>query len=314
MREGARRAPAVGTRALAALAAALVLGTCPAGAPTRHADAAGIGDGDSIAGAPTRGEAGSGFSGTAAGWLRLPDPARSRYAGHIREASRRYGVSAALVEAVIRVESAFNPFAVSQKGARGLMQLMPGTAQALGVQDSFDPRENIEGGVRHLRNLIDRYPGDLPRVLAAYNAGAGAVDFYRGIPPFSETRQYIEKVMQNPGVTTRVAIATAAAGDAPGASGTAPADVGSTPAAESSSALSRRLVVGPGQPLPALPLIEQARKAGRTAPRDAATDVSVRAGDGEPLAGSGSITDALARMRDRGLLRASAKRSPARAR
>jgi len=105
------------------------------------------------------------------------------------------------VEAVIRVESGFKPGAVSPKGAQGLMQLMPATAAMLGVRNAFDPRENVEGGVRHLRYLIDRYAGNLPLVLAAYNAGEGAVAQYGGIPPYPETQQYVRKVMaQNGGI------------------------------------------------------------------------------------------------------------------
>jgi hypothetical protein len=142
----------------------------------------------------------SGFTGTASGWLRVPDGPHGRYAREIQEIAARYGVSPGLVEAVIRVESAFNPWAVSRKGAQGLMQLMPRTAWALGVQDSFNPRQNIEGGVRHLRYLLDRYPGNLTLALAAYNAGEGAVDYYRGIPPYAETQQYVQKVLQHAGL------------------------------------------------------------------------------------------------------------------
>ena len=93
----------------------------------------------------------------------------------ITAAAERYGVPHGLVAAVIRAESGFNPRAVSRKGAQGLMQLMPTTAASLGVRNSFDPRQNIEGGVRHLRSLIDRFPNNLPFALAAYNAGEKAV-------------------------------------------------------------------------------------------------------------------------------------------
>jgi hypothetical protein len=134
-------------------------------------------------------------SGTDRGWLRLPVPDLAPYAQEVREAAERHGVPEALIAAVIRVESGFNAQAVSRKGARGLMQLMPGTASMLGVRDSFDPRQNIDGGVRHLRGLIDRFGNDLKLALAAYNAGEQAVANYRGIPPYAETRDYVAKVL-----------------------------------------------------------------------------------------------------------------------
>lgn len=134
-------------------------------------------------------------SGTAAGWLRLPRADTAQYGREIKDASARYGVPERLVHAVIRVESAFNPRAVSVKGAQGLMQLMPETALMLGVRNSFDPQQNIDGGVRHLRGLIDRFGNDLPLALAAYNAGEKAVINYRGIPPFPETRDYVTRVL-----------------------------------------------------------------------------------------------------------------------
>jgi len=135
-------------------------------------------------------------SGTAAGYLRLARTDTARYGSEIKDASARYGVPEKLVHAVIRVESAFNPHAVSVKGAQGLMQLMPETASMLGVRNSFDPQQNIDGGVRHLRGLIDRFGNDLPLALAAYNAGEKAVMNYRGIPPFPETRDYVTRVLQ----------------------------------------------------------------------------------------------------------------------
>ncbi len=119
-----------------------------------------------------------------------------RYGGEIRNAAARYGIPEQLITAVIRAESGFNPRAVSRKGARGLMQLMPETASVLGVRDSFDPRENIDGGVRHLRGLLERFANDLTLALAAYNAGEQAVVAYRGIPPFPETRQYVSRVLE----------------------------------------------------------------------------------------------------------------------
>jgi soluble lytic murein transglycosylase len=146
-------------------------------------------------------------SGTAAGFLRLPQGETGPYVQEIRDASARYGVPIKLVSAVIRAESGFNPRAVSRKGAQGLMQLMPGTASMLGVRNSFDPRQNIEGGVRHLRSLIDRFPESLPLALAAYNAGERAVVQHRGIPPYPETQEYVTKVMHFYGVPVEGAAA-----------------------------------------------------------------------------------------------------------
>ena len=153
-----------------------------------------------------------GLSGTASGWLAVPESKRgSRWGQDIQEISGRYGVDPALVHAVIGAESAFNPWAVSRKGAQGLMQLMPRTASALGVRDSFNPRDNIEGGVRHLRYLLDRYPGNVSFALAAYNAGEGAVDQYGGIPPYPETQQYVQKILQRGGGGGSLSSASAAA-------------------------------------------------------------------------------------------------------
>jgi hypothetical protein len=135
-------------------------------------------------------------SGSGTGWLRIPGAALAPYSREIADASIRYGLPERLIAAVIRVESGFNPRAVSRKGARGLMQLMPETASILGVRDSFDPRENIHGGVRHLRGLVDRFPTDLRLALAAYNAGEQAVLTFRGIPPYPETRDYVTRVLQ----------------------------------------------------------------------------------------------------------------------
>ncbi len=135
------------------------------------------------------------MSGTSAGWLHLAGVEASRYAAEIGESATRYGVPRRLVEAVIRAESAFNAWAVSRTGARGLMQLMPTTASMLGVRDAFNPRENIDGGVRHLRGLMDRYANNLRLALAAYNAGEQAVSGYRGVPPYPETQRYVEKIL-----------------------------------------------------------------------------------------------------------------------
>ena len=114
---------------------------------------------------------------------------------HVKEAAGRYAVSEHLVAAVIEVESQFNPHAVSHRGAQGLMQLMPATSASLGVRDAFDPRANIDGGVRHLRWLMDRFGDDLPTALAAYNAGERAVALNRGAARSRETRDYVKRVL-----------------------------------------------------------------------------------------------------------------------
>lgn len=119
----------------------------------------------------------------------------SKYDHLIAKASQKYNVEPALIKAVIKAESNFNHRAVSPKGARGLMQLMPSTASSLQVHDSFHPEKNIEGGVRYLRYLIQYFNGNLPLVLAAYNAGENAVIRYGGIPPYRETQTYVQRVL-----------------------------------------------------------------------------------------------------------------------
>lgn len=109
-----------------------------------------------------------------------------------------------LVEAVIRVESAFDARAVSVKGAMGLMQLMPGTASDLGVENAFDVEENLRGGTAYLRSLLDRFSGDLTLALAGYNAGPGAVEKYRGVPPYRETTDYVRRVLAAYGAAPNV--------------------------------------------------------------------------------------------------------------
>lgn len=118
----------------------------------------------------------------------------SEFDAIIDDHARAHGLSPVLVRAVIEAESAFNPRAVSRVGAMGLMQLMPGTAKDLGVADPFDPADNIRGGTKYLRTLLDRFGGDVRLALAAYNAGPGAVERYDNVPPYRETRDYVAKI------------------------------------------------------------------------------------------------------------------------
>ena len=112
----------------------------------------------------------------------------------VTQAAERNHVDPELVRAVITTESNWNSFAVSSTGAQGLMQLIPGTARLMGVGNAFDPAQNVDGGVRYLRMLLERYNGDLSKALAAYNAGPGAVDRFGGVPKIRETQDYVRKV------------------------------------------------------------------------------------------------------------------------
>lgn len=126
--------------------------------------------------------------------LLAENEAEGRYMEIIIEAAERFGVDPALITAVIKAESEFNPRAVSHRGARGLMQLMPATASALGVKNSFNPEHNIHGGTKYMKQLLDQFDGKVKLALAAYNAGSRKVHKYQGVPPYKVTRSYIRKV------------------------------------------------------------------------------------------------------------------------
>lgn len=128
-------------------------------------------------------------------WLAKQHDRRSKYDDLIERYAAKYRVDPVLVRAVIQVESNFNPRCVSNKGARGLMQLMPGTAKQYGVREIHDPEENIRAGIRHLAGLLELFPDDLTRALAAYNAGENAVLKYGGIPPYEETSTYVKRAL-----------------------------------------------------------------------------------------------------------------------
>jgi len=155
----------------------------------------------------------------------------------ISEISSRHKIDPDLITSVIRAESGFNPRAVSRKGAQGLMQLMPQTATKMGVNDAFDPSENVEGGTRYLRELLVRYNFDLIKALAAYNAGPLRVEQYRGVPPYRETRAYIARIVRDFN-RKKIAEQKAATKTARGADS----------AARSTSTTQRRAVSSPEQP------------------------------------------------------------------
>jgi hypothetical protein len=131
------------------------------------------------------------FSGSGAARLLAP---ASEINQLVERTAQRFAVDPQLVHAIIQVESEYNPHAVSRKGALGLMQLLPSTASLLGVRNAFDPKQNIEGGVIHLKNLLEHFGGDIPLSLAAYNSGARTVERSGGIPSIPETKQYVRKV------------------------------------------------------------------------------------------------------------------------
>jgi len=123
-------------------------------------------------------------------------PASEAYDDIVEEAAKTYDMDANLIHAVMQAESAFHPFAVSRAGAEGLMQLMPELSDEIGVNNAFDPRENIMGGARYLKRLLDFHKGNIDLALASYNAGPGNVERYGGVPPFRETKNYVKTIKQ----------------------------------------------------------------------------------------------------------------------
>ena len=137
------------------------------------------------------------YTNKAAGFVNTNISGKAKIKELITKVSQKHGVDEKLVNALVNQESGFNPNAKSKVGAMGLMQLMPATAKGLGVTNPMDPEQNVEGGVKYLRSMLDRYNGNIILALAAYNAGPGAVDKYDGVPPYKETQNYVKSILSN---------------------------------------------------------------------------------------------------------------------
>ena len=165
----------------------------PAAAPAPAAFASQLASATAATAAPAATTASAGLMATGASEL----PAGTPFASEITAAAKKHGIDPALLAGLVKQESGFNPNAGSPAGARGLTQLMPGTAAGLGVSNVLDPIQSLDGGAKYLRQQLDAFGGDVTRALAAYNAGPGAVQRYGGVPPYAETQNYVQKVQAN---------------------------------------------------------------------------------------------------------------------